>query len=314
MSITSPTSALSKDANIPAVKGESPPGGAGVLGVSALGHGVHGESTSSRGVVGLSKSFHGVYGHSDSNVGVAGESQTSDGVWGVSHDPAKSGVYGLNQAGGRGVAGFSNTFQGVYGHSDANAGVVGESGSFDGIWGVAHNASKSGVYGLNRSGGRGVMGVSDAFDGVYGISDSHVGVVGESKAFDGVWGIANVKERAGIVGKNNQAGGLAGYFDGNVIVTGDLTLPNADFAEDFDIAGGAAVEPGTVMVLGGTGGPGVQPIALRQAGRRRRLRRWPIQAGDRDGQAALGRQPSADRARRQGLLQGGCTVRRDRHG
>ena len=78
-------------------------------------------------------------------------------------------------------------------------------------------------------------------------------MVGESAGFDGIWGIANVRERAGVVGKNN-AGGLAAYFDGDVIITREFNLANADFAEDFDIAGSDVVEPGTVLVLGDTGG------------------------------------------------------------
>jgi hypothetical protein len=39
------------------------------------------------------------------------------------------------------------------------------------------------------------------------------------------------------------------YFAGSVSVDGDVTLTNADFAEDFNISDGDA-EPGTVMVLG----------------------------------------------------------------
>jgi hypothetical protein len=199
---------------------------------------VRGESTSSRGVVGLSKSFHGVFGHSDSNVGVAGESQTGDGVWGVSHDPGKSGVYGLNQAGGRGVAGFSDTFQGVYGKSGANAGVCGESDKFNGVWGISHFQYASGVYGSNEQGGRGVEGNGPTGWGVWGHSDSGTGVVGESKSGVGVFG---------------KGGQWAARFEGNVEVTGDISMPNADCAEDFDISGGIAVEAGTVMVLDGTG-------------------------------------------------------------
>jgi hypothetical protein len=37
---------------------------------------------------------------------------------------------------------------------------------------------------------------------------------------------------------------------GNVEVTGDIRLLNADCAEDFNVSGGELVEPGTVMVLG----------------------------------------------------------------
>jgi len=46
----------------------------------------------------------------------------------------------------------------------------------------------------------------------------------------------------------------AAFFDGNVVVTGDLVFTDAaDCAEDFDIADSDLSEPGTVMVLGGSG-------------------------------------------------------------
>jgi len=47
----------------------------------------------------------------------------------------------------------------------------------------------------------------------------------------------------------NDAGGLAGRFEGDVEVSGDIRLLNADCAEDFDVAGGEEIEPGTVAVL-----------------------------------------------------------------
>jgi len=46
---------------------------------------------------------------------------------------------------------------------------------------------------------------------------------------------------------------LAGLFEGDVEVTGDIRLANADCAEDFDVSGAVKVEPGTVMVLGNEG-------------------------------------------------------------
>ena len=41
--------------------------------------------------------------------------------------------------------------------------------------------------------------------------------------------------------------------NGNLNLTGDITLANADCAEHFDIADPASIEPGTVMVLGKEG-------------------------------------------------------------
>ena len=60
----------------------------------------------------------------------------------------------------------------------------------------------------------------------------------------------------GVVGVNTAGGvgvygegRVAGFFKGDVEVTGDIRLINADCAEDFDIADTDLIEPGTVMVL-----------------------------------------------------------------
>jgi hypothetical protein len=42
---------------------------------------------------------------------------------------------------------------------------------------------------------------------------------------------------------------IAGHFEGNVEVTGDIKLLGGDCAEDFDVATVADAEPGTVMVI-----------------------------------------------------------------
>ena len=55
------------------------------------------------------------------------------------------------------------------------------------------------------------------------------------------------------VAVHGKGGRLAGFFEGDVEVTGDIRLTNADCAEDFDVSGADKVEPGTVMVLGNEG-------------------------------------------------------------
>src|SRR6266542_1404871 len=95
----------------------------------------------------------------------------------------------------------------------------------------------------------GVVGESETFLGVFGHSRANAGVVGESEEFDGVFGMSKKATAAGVSG-HNAAGGLAGFFEGDVEVTGDIRLTNADCAEDFDIADADSVEPGTVMVVG----------------------------------------------------------------
>jgi hypothetical protein len=288
----------SNDPNTPAVKGvNTGAGGIGVFGFCETGHGVHGESTSSRGVFGDSKSFHGVYGHSVSQPGVAGDSDTFHAVYGTAHVVNTAGVYGTSKSptggvgvkgvdegeGGfgvhgvsksgngvhgestssRGVFGDSHSFHGVFGHSVSYPGVAGDSDTFHAVYGTAHDVNSAGVYGTSKAptggfgvigdcvNGNGVRGNSQNSDGIHGYSKIKAGVVGESEQFDGVYGISHAKDHAGVTGYN--PGGMAGFFDGDVVVTGDITLSNADCAEDFDIGAGSLVEPGTVMTLGKDG-------------------------------------------------------------
>lgn len=58
---------------------------------------------------------------------------------------------------------------------------------------------------------------------------------------------------AALFARKAGSQGHAGFFDGNVHVTGDISLTNADCAEHFDIAHATPVEPGTVMVVGDGG-------------------------------------------------------------
>jgi hypothetical protein len=73
-------------------------------------------------------------------------------------------------------------------------------------------------------------------------------VHGISRTGDGVFGESNTG--VGVHGKGRR---LAGFFEGDVEVTGDIRLTNADCAEDFDVSGVLKQEPGTVMVLGNEG-------------------------------------------------------------
>jgi hypothetical protein len=153
------------------------------------------------------------------------------GLSAVKNEP---GVGGQNTADGDGVLGeTSHIGAGVHGVGDAGTGVLGECNA-----------------------GRGVAGFSKSNQGVYGHSVSQAGVAGESDQYDGVSGTSHSPTAAGVSGHN--PGGLAGYFDGNVIITGnidvtgqdsDIRLTNGDCAEDFDISGAAKAEPGSVMIV-----------------------------------------------------------------
>jgi hypothetical protein len=99
------------------------------------------------------------------------------------------------------------------------------------------------VTAINTTNGNGVLGKGTAGDGVHGESSGG--------NFSGVAGIHS----AGGKGVYGSSSGNAGFFDGNVqvngklTVTGDIFLPGADCAEQFDSVGGQMIEPGTLVVI-----------------------------------------------------------------
>jgi len=103
------------------------------------------------------------------------------------------------------------------------------------------------IFGSSKQ-GIGIVGKSEMRTGVLGDSTTGTGVIGASDSGDGVLGESN-----NGVGVHGKGGRLAGFFEGDVEVTGDIRLVNADCAEDFDVSSTVKVEPGTVMVLGNEG-------------------------------------------------------------
>ena len=113
--------------------------------------------------------------------------------------------------------------------------------------------------GLFGQGPRGVIGAGNGSDGF--------GIVGTSEG-TGVLGYSGGSSGVGVHGINN-AGGLAGQFDGDVKITGKLTgditvernvkvggdlfLANGDIAERFPVTPSAPCEPGMVMSIGENG-------------------------------------------------------------
>lgn len=159
------------------------------------------------------------------------------------------GVHGTNTAGGIGVLGSSDTYQGVSGTSKSNAGVAGESQHFHAIYGVSHDVNNAGVIGINDGGGwgvvgrgsrvgvsgesssgdgvtgtgrRGVVGTSDSFQGVYGFSRLNAGVAAESRQFHAVYALSHDPNNAGVFGVNQGGGwGVVGRSDTNTGVSGE---------------------------------------------------------------------------------------------
>jgi hypothetical protein len=234
----------------------------GVYGTSSSFYGVKGESTGSVGVKGESTGNVGVYGVSSTSHGVKGESTSGTGVTGYS--ASNIGVGGTGLA--IGVSGFSGTGTGVSGESSSGDGVSGRSNG-TGVYGEATGATiyAKGVYGyhtpsknsgelgapdfgvsgkLYSSGDWGALGRSGGLDGnqgVYGYNSSYTGV---SSA--GVFGLSTAANGQGVKGEANNgtsayaiwgvsSSGYAGYFSGQVYVSGTLSKAAGSFKIDHPL-------------------------------------------------------------------------------
>jgi hypothetical protein len=213
-----------------------------LIGESDKGNGVEGRSNAVFGID-PAPAGAGVLGVCKANIGVKGVSETGTGVDGVS--PKGFGVAGESDT-SLGVLGLSNTGNGVEGRSNARFGID-PAPAGAGVLGVCK--ANIGVKGVSET-GTGVDGVSPKGFGVAGESDTSLGVLGLSKTSNGVEGRS--ESGIGVVGKGGR---LAGRFEGDVEVTGDIRLVNAgDCAEEFDVVAAESIEPGTVMVLSKEGG------------------------------------------------------------
>jgi hypothetical protein len=112
---------------------------------------------------------------------------------GVARPTDQAGVLGVHKANGAGVAGFSETGEGVLAESRSGNGIDG-TGAFNGVVGRTNAAAHSGILGLHSGGGRAVSGLSEVPGGI------------------GIWG------------RGTQ---LAGKFEGDVEVTGSVEINGA---------------------------------------------------------------------------------------
>jgi hypothetical protein len=249
-----PVVSVSESTQTPAISGEGK-GHAGVHGLShnaqagvigsntGGGFGVYGQSDDGQGVVGESNKLAGVFGRGptggrfESGSGPAVDAvalgDSGEGVQAVSHS-ASSGVLGINDfspADAPGEGGNGGWFHSAHG---------------EGVRGVADNPHHGGVVGVNTAGGFGVYGQSDDGQGVVGESNKFTGVFGRGPTGGRFEGGSGPAVHAVALGR-----GAAGHFDGNVVVTGDIQLAGADLAEQFEVVGELAAEPGSVVVLAG---------------------------------------------------------------
>jgi hypothetical protein len=240
---------LSNEKNVPAIAGENTAGGIAVLGTSENCRGVVGRSTNDHAISGESVINGGVLGESVKSSGVIGQSKEWYGVYG--NGPIAGGVCGDSEK-GAGVIGSSKKWLGVYGNGPIAGGVRGDSEKGAGV--IGNSKEWLGVYGeaLSPTGGAGVWGEHKA---------NGIGTCGKSAGGVGVWGETTSVEAAAVRAENKgngvgifaKGGRLAALLDGDVEVTGDIRLVNADCAEDFDVGSEVSVQPGTVMVLSENG-------------------------------------------------------------
>jgi hypothetical protein len=124
------------------------------------------------------------------------------------------------------VSGRGNGGTGVYGYSTSGWGVHGTSETNTGVFGYSRDAT--GSHGLSR-GGWGVHGWSVNNTGIFGVSENgYAGVHGINDRGIGVVGIG----RVGVLGRGETIDRSAGYFDGNVNISGNLSKAGGGFTID----------------------------------------------------------------------------------
>ncbi|MFI5167419.1 MAG: hypothetical protein ACHQQS_12430 [Thermoanaerobaculales bacterium] len=216
---------------------------------SGAGRAIHGITSTDTAVWGQSTgSGWGVAGWTLNTIGVqgwaAGTTGASTGVWGQTESTTTlaRGVVGWAHATSGQTAGVWGQTQstdlnsaGVYGWANGGYGVGGYSVGYYGVLGV--QGAASGTYDANRRGG--VWGDSTDGQGVLGTSKNTVGVSGMSVTRYGVQGIS-----LGSSGANSSAiigfaygspPGPAGYFSGDVHLTGTLTGGTKSFMIDHPV-------------------------------------------------------------------------------
>jgi hypothetical protein len=216
--------------------------GVGVLGVSAPA-GMKGGD----GVQGITNSEqrNGVYGRNDSTTARGGAAPLGNGVMGYTRVPDGAGVMGVSGAGGIGVQG-SSSGHGVLGQG--GFGVTGR-GTIIGVWGIADGAGWAGQF-------TGPVLVSGTLTADHPSGEAvHASTSSMDVAAVAAYQTNPASGSAALYAKHfGGKGSPAAFFDGSVVVTGDIVLIDAaDCAEEFDVADLQQAEPGTLMIMGEEG-------------------------------------------------------------
>ena len=230
----------SSDPNVPGVTGENTAGagGVGVAGISVAGDGVRATSTGGNGLSARSTTSVAIFAESNFGVGVVGIGHTQPGVAGSSD--SSDGVRATSTD-GNGLSARSTNSVAIFAESENSVGVVG----------IGH--AQPGVAGSSDS-SDGVRATSTNGNGLSARSTNSVAIFAESTNSTGVSALGGGNQGVGIFAQSSARRSrgnntTAGFFDGDVVVQGDVQLTGGDCAEDFDIAGVQTIDPGTVMVL-----------------------------------------------------------------
>ena len=219
-----------------------------VTGTSTASNGVHGVTSSNKdSAVFAQHTGQGIAVFaSGAGGGVVGQSTNAPGVHGKTSSDKDSAVFAQHT--GQGIGVFA---------SGAGGGVVGQSTNGPGVHGKTSSDKDSAVFAQHTGQGIGVF-ASGAGAGVVGVSTSGPGVHGKTSS-DKDSAVFALHSGQGIGVFATSAKGLAGFFQGDVHVTGshtvevDILLKGGDCAEHFDVSSLAEAEPGTVMVVNDDG-------------------------------------------------------------
>lgn len=274
---------------------------AGVRGTSADGRGVEGWSRRSEGVFGTCELGPGVYG-------VAGRSRLSElelgsKYWGSSsaylvdpaarsqptsssdnsprgHELTKMRHTPIASLGSETFSEDSGAFHETTITTAAASGYLDTDLAREGVSysDVIDDSAGVGVFGEHRRAGIGVKAISDQGMGLAAYSTGHEAVHAETRSPEtaaiAAYNLNHNGTGAAIFARKDGLQGHAGFFHGNVWISGelavggDILLANADCAEDFDVIDMELAEPGTVMVVGEEGvlSPSSQAYDKRVAG------------------------------------------------
>ncbi len=176
-----------------------------------------------------SESGEAIYANSTSGIGVVANSSSNAGL-----NAGSDSSFAVIATSGSGIAirAQANTDTAVFATTTTGWGVDARSTN-----GVGVNASSDTNIGLNAASGSGIAIRAQASSdtAVFATSNSGRGIDARSTSGIGIYG---------------TGGQFAGYFDGSIVVTGDVFLTGADCAEHFDVVRDEPLpDAGTVVVI-----------------------------------------------------------------